>query len=154
MYVHAYQSRVWNEMASERISKYGTKPIIGDLVLVEVQETETAVSEAAPTEEEIVEDAETVVEDETQPIEQQPSEQQRDTDPSKKTNRRPERIKTKAIYIETEDDLKKYTIEDIVLPLPGHSVVYPKNAIGDFYKEYMAKDGFDPQEMLRKQKYV
>ncbi|XP_077981805.1 pseudouridylate synthase 7 homolog [Glandiceps talaboti] len=32
MYVHSYQSYVWNRMASRRITEYGLKPIIGDLL--------------------------------------------------------------------------------------------------------------------------
>lgn len=35
MYGHAYQSYVWNTVASERIKRFGMKPMLGDLVLVE-----------------------------------------------------------------------------------------------------------------------
>ncbi|KAK2581261.1 hypothetical protein KPH14_008051 [Odynerus spinipes] len=33
MYIHAYQSFVWNHMISRRIKEFGTRPIVGDLVL-------------------------------------------------------------------------------------------------------------------------
>ncbi|XP_023223829.1 pseudouridylate synthase 7 homolog [Centruroides sculpturatus] len=33
MYVHSFQSYIWNQIASFRIKEYGLKPIIGDLVL-------------------------------------------------------------------------------------------------------------------------
>lgn len=33
MYIHSYQSYVWNNMVSKRIEEYGLRPIPGDLVL-------------------------------------------------------------------------------------------------------------------------
>lgn len=34
MYVHAYQSYIWNCMVSRRIKENATEPIVGDLVIV------------------------------------------------------------------------------------------------------------------------
>lgn len=33
MYIHSYQSYVWNNMVSKRIEDYGLRPVPGDLVL-------------------------------------------------------------------------------------------------------------------------
>ncbi|XP_033114577.1 pseudouridylate synthase 7 homolog [Anneissia japonica] len=33
MYVHSYQSKIWNAMATKRIQEYGLKPMIGDLAI-------------------------------------------------------------------------------------------------------------------------
>lgn len=41
MYVHAYQSYVWNAVVSERIKRYGhDAPIIGDMVYADGGEEE------------------------------------------------------------------------------------------------------------------
>jgi tRNA pseudouridine13 synthase len=46
MYGHAYQSYVWNMVASERIKRFGMKPIVGDLVILENEENTTKTAES------------------------------------------------------------------------------------------------------------
>jgi tRNA pseudouridine13 synthase len=104
MYLHAYQSRVWNEMTSLRHIKYGCKLVKGDIVRL-------------------------------------PS------DDDQEGFRGLGNVKV----IEDDIDLDTYTYLDLVLPLPGHAVTYPSNEIGKAYKEFMALDGFDPEDMKRKQ---
>ncbi|XP_021046390.1 pseudouridylate synthase 7 homolog isoform X2 [Mus pahari] len=88
MYIHSYQSYVWNTMVSRRIEEYGLRPVPGDLVL----------KGATPT------------------------------------------------YIE-EDDVNNYSIHDVVMPLPGFDVIYPKHKISEAYREMLAADNLDIDNM-------
>ena len=81
-WVHAYQSFVWNKIATERISNHGIEPIEGDLYQQDGESNVCVV-----------------------------------TDPS------------------------TVSISQVVLPLPGYTIQYPKNAIGDLYKQILANDG-------------
>ncbi|OXB56317.1 hypothetical protein ASZ78_009648 [Callipepla squamata] len=91
MYIHSYQSYVWNNMVSKRIEEYGLKAVPGDLTL----KGATAV-----------------------PIE--------------------------------EGDVHNYTIHDVVMPLPGFDVIYPKHKIGEAYKEMLVADNLDINNMRHK----
>ncbi|CAI2166675.1 12705_t:CDS:10 [Funneliformis geosporum] len=120
MYVHAYQSYVWNSIVSERIRIYGCDaPIVGDLVIIDEDPN------ANINDDDLIDDSVIV-----------------NTDDKKE-------IKVKIL---TEEDLKNYSIFDVVLPLPGYSVVYPNNVIFEKYKELMWKDRLDPREMRRSNK--
>ncbi|XP_010585642.2 pseudouridylate synthase 7 homolog isoform X1 [Loxodonta africana] len=91
MYIHSYQSYVWNNMVSKRIEEYGLKPVPGDLVLKGATAT----------------------------------------------------------YIE-EGDVNNYSIHDVVMPLPGFDVIYPKHKISEAYREMLAADSLDIDNMRHK----
>lgn len=91
MYIHSYQSYVWNNMVSKRIEEYGLKVVPGDLVLKGGS----------------------------------------------------------AVYIE-EDEVDSYAIHDVVMPLPGYDVIYPKHKIGEAYKDILAADNLNISNMKHK----
>ncbi|GAB7355496.1 hypothetical protein MBLNU459_g5989t1 [Dothideomycetes sp. NU459] len=132
MYVHAYQSLVWNMVAGQRRKLYGGTVVEGDLVLV---------SEHAEAEQEPEED-----EDENGEIIIRPAKD----DSAAALDDKFERARPLS---KAEAESGKFTIFDIVLPLPGFDVEYPANAVGDYYKEFMGSErggGLNPKDMRRK----
>ena len=53
----------------------------------------------------------------------------------------------------TGEELEKYTIFDVIMPLPGIDVAFPGGELGDRYREFLIADGLDPNNFYRKQKY-
>lgn len=133
MYVHAYQSLVWNMVASQRWERYGNKVIEGDLILVDTKAIKEALKD------EIDENGEIVVHPTGDDVAV--------THDDLYQRARPLTLQ--------EAQSGEYTIFDIVLPTPGYDVEYPRNVIGDYYKEFMASErggGLDPADMRRNQK--
>lgn len=131
MYGHAYQSLVWNFVASKRWERFGAQVINGDLVLVKSKSASALRTNdgGKDTEESLVwgDDSATAQNSGLVP------------------------------HAVTEDDLQdgKYSIYDVVLPSPGWDVVYPSNEIGEFYVEFMSRPengGLDPYNMRRRQR--
>ena len=52
----------------------------------------------------------------------------------------------------TEDDLHRYTIFDVIMPLPGTDVAYPGGALGEKFRQFLRMDGLDPDNWVRKQR--
>ncbi|CZR59263.1 related to PUS7 Protein pseudouridylates U2 snRNA at position 35 [Phialocephala subalpina] len=133
MYVHAYQSFVWNHIASERWARYGSKVIEGDLVLVNTQDAKVAQLD------DFDENGEVVV---------HPG--------AHDSAINADDIFQRARPLTAEEaESGQYSIFDVVLPTPGFDIEYPLNAIGDFYKEFMGSKqggGIDPGNMRRPQK--
>ena len=135
MYVHAYQSLVWNVVASERWKHFGAQILEGDLVLVD--EHKDKVAGATKPSDEIDADGEAVVHP--------------DVD-DRAANTEDFFTRARALTKE-EAESGKYIIFDVVLPTPGYDILYPANKIGAFYKDFMGSargGGLDPYDMRRK----
>jgi tRNA pseudouridine13 synthase len=52
----------------------------------------------------------------------------------------------------TAEDLEKYSIFDVIMPLPGTDVAYPGGDLGEKYREFLRMDGLDPDDFVRKQR--
>lgn len=131
MYINAYQSYLWNKVASERVRKFGINTVVeGDLVAIIDDE------DNGKTAEEI---------------------QKHSDEAYDKGLKRGENLKK--VKLVTAEDVSKNAFDpsDVVLPVPGHAVIYPSWAVtkadGEddktldgkalFHELAMNKDGVD-----------
>ncbi|UNI14240.1 tRNA pseudouridine(13) synthase [Purpureocillium takamizusanense] len=124
MYLHAYQSHVWNHVASRRWELHGDKVIAGDLVISDA-------ADAAPPATEKDQDGDEIV---------NPGDEADD-----------DAVRARPLT-EEEATGGRFTIHDVVLPSPGYDVRYPDNDIGRFYEEFMGREengALDPHNMRR-----
>lgn len=143
MYTHAYQSFVWNVVASERVSKFASDaPVIGDLVIPHdaaalldefVADDETGAAAAALGDDEGSGD-----DDERRGEEvNERAAKKRKVDASSSSSAGA----TATPVLVTADNIGQYSIYDVVLPLPGYDIVYPENGLRARYQEILDADG-------------
>jgi len=97
--VHGFQSFIWNKAVSERIRRFGRKVLVGDLVVKK-------------------ENADVI--EEVQEVEEANEEEGQDTNKNGGMD--------SAVIVVTEANLADYAIEDVVMPMVGHSIRMPPNA--------------------------
>jgi tRNA pseudouridine13 synthase len=132
MYIHAYQSYVWNAIVSERVRTFGVeKPVPGDLVFEN--------SNAAPD-----------LNNEEAGSEDDESGKQETSSKSRKKAGIP--WVAPNVKILTADDVDSYSIFDVIVPLPGRDVAYPGGELGGKYRQFLILDGLDPDNFDRKQR--
>ena len=141
MYAHAYQSLVWNFAVGERWRLHGPNVVEGDLVMVSEHTPTTTSTTATPshTQDEVDEDGEPIIR------------------PAPHDTAGPIDFPRARALTAAEASSSTYSIFDIVLPLPGFDVLYPReNGTEEFYKTFMDDvargGGLDPHDMRRKHK--
>ncbi|XP_028026407.1 pseudouridylate synthase 7 homolog [Bombyx mandarina] len=139
LYIHSYQSYVWNHAASERVWRLGLRPAAGDLVPRTAPRPDDLCDDNFHLE--VTEGNEGDAEDADPPRGggAQPGDQAKDESSESTVDIR--KLDVKALTQE-DIDSSRYTIFDVVLPLPGYSVEYPDNMKG-YYEEFLEKDGLD-----------
>ena len=135
LYPHAFQSLIFNNMASKRIKEFGLALIPGDLVYrnkdeLDVElELDEGITELSKEGEEC--EGKTTDDNETSTA----------TNANSADAQSSESIFKRKVKPLTEEDIASgsYTIYDVVLPLPGHDITYPDNVVGSWYKEILEK---------------
>ncbi|KAI9668593.1 MAG: hypothetical protein M1831_001032 [Alyxoria varia] len=146
MYVHAYQSLVWNTVATERWKKHGAQVVEGDLVFAANDRSNIPIESTGPTE--VDQQGEIIIHPDAENSNNGGGDPSDDAEPH--SGGRP-------VHAVTADEAanSRYTIFDVVLPQPGHDVAYPPNSIGKIYESFMASErggGLDPHSMSRRWK--
>ncbi|KAG8708995.1 hypothetical protein FRC09_000922 [Ceratobasidium sp. 395] len=155
MYVHAYQSYVWNCIVSERIKSFGRIPIVGDLVYEDEDSQAVALDEDREVEDDVVAELAESGEGNSKVPEDAVAEATSVADTSEKTTKEwksGKRFGPRKVKVLTEENLPRYTMFDIVMPLPGTDVAYPGGALGEKYREFLRVDGLNPDDFSHKQK--
>jgi tRNA pseudouridine13 synthase len=159
LYLHAYQSLIFNKVVSRRIKEWGLKLVVGDLVFVDSHLANVNIEKG-----EILLDATDEIDDQPEKIEVDAEIPQEEVSVFKV---RPLKLCAAMIFqIKislpktmvkplTEDDVKsgKYSIFDVVLPLPGHDITYPNNEMNVWYQEFLALDDLSSAKLKQKLKY-
>jgi tRNA pseudouridine13 synthase len=130
MYMHAYQSYVWNHAASKRWALHGNRVVEGDLVIDDAAGVSSLASGVDGDDDDTVIHVAPAADDEDAPLQARP-------------------------LTAADAAAGKYSIHDVVLPTPGYEVIYPTGEMGAFYKEFMGRDengGLDPHAMRRPQR--
>ncbi|KAH9611437.1 hypothetical protein KSS87_000168 [Heliosperma pusillum] len=141
-YVHSYQSFLWNHAASVRVQKYvdidllcncpvgADAVVVGDLVYCKDDSSKELIPPQVECEDDSLNEADGVGLEEVL-----------DVVPDEKN------IPVK--IVDEEDLLKqKYTIDDILLPLPGSRAVYPSNDVANVYHDLARKDNISLTESV------
>ncbi|KAH8240158.1 hypothetical protein KR032_011730 [Drosophila birchii] len=138
LYPHAYQSLIFNRIASRRIKEFGLKLIPGDLVYVEQEEPKEVAKEneeGEQKEEGNTDDLSETLEEEDEAIVE-------------------ESIFKRKVRPLTSEDIAsgRFRLSDVVLPLPGHDITYPANECGVWYEEMLAEVGLTSDLLKHKEK--
>lgn len=132
MYIHAYQSFVWNHIVSKRMKQFGTDVVVGDLVYDKQNCKEIVCDETTdyPLNDNDDRDKADIIS----------IEEKEDIDLTNETSKENSEQNFPVVKILTQEDLANYTLADVVIPQPGWKVTYPPYAKA-WYDEFLVKDG-------------
>lgn len=164
MYLHSWQSYVWNHALSRRMQLFGMKPVPGDLVLT--KKKGVGVVRSADIGACVSRGADCKLNDEgthwtgtiTSACEEDGWVNVQWNDVQMRCRVGAENSfdlrYAEAVHVLSDEDISsgRYSIEDVALPLPGYDVRYPEHSVADYYQELLSADGIDIENMRNKVK--
>ncbi|XP_054804003.1 multisubstrate pseudouridine synthase 7 [Prosopis cineraria] len=131
MYVHSYQSYLWNHAASMRVQKYGIEQVVlGDLVYRKDNAAGNGTGFVGlDCSDSCNSGGNSSNEDEEMDVHEESNSH---------------------VKVMTTEDLEAgcYSIDDVILPMPGSRVVYPANDIAQVYHDLAKKDAISLTESV------
>eukprot|EP00879_Flechtneria_rotunda_P004747 GHRR01005016.1.p1 GENE.GHRR01005016.1~~GHRR01005016.1.p1 ORF type:complete len:819 (+),score=345.29 GHRR01005016.1:316-2772(+) len=142
MYIHAWQSWLWNRIASERVKRYGAdKVLAGDLVLLTPAAAQQQQQTDSPAKGSPAEGSERA-EQAAAAAEQSGVDASDASVDEVAVGSLSSRLRSVHLVTADEVDSGRFSITDVVLPLPGSQVQYPQHAAGwELYCQLAAADG-------------
>lgn len=131
MYVHSYQSLLWNKLTTYRLKNHGFKVIPGDLILCpDAKISDNFLDISLAVDEPDTSDNNLIL-----------AKDNEDESTSGTANLKSpiDDIDSK-IVLATEENLDKYTIFDVVLPLVGSRIKLPTNDVGSELERLLKED--------------
>ncbi|XP_055844519.1 pseudouridylate synthase 7 homolog [Episyrphus balteatus] len=140
LYTHAYQSLIFNRIASKRVKEHGLKLMVGDLVYRNQDELDEIALETDSELPVAVPDQEDGGDGE--------GDEKENNDDSEKPKEAESSFKQKVKAL-TEEDIAsgKYTVFDVVIPLPGHDITYPANELQQWYEDILNEEGLSSEKL-------
>eukprot|EP00808_Paulinella_micropora_P023516 g77255.t1 len=145
LYTHAFQSFVWNRLASTRLSELGHAVVVGDLVLCSTAARRRAGGETDGEKAAEQADAEGLEADDAW-LEGGGEE----ADDQERSGKRGG-LSTEGLYAKLQGAVEEVTAEDVaagyfklwdvVLPLPGYAVKLPGNVMAERYRDILREQG-------------
>ncbi|RWS09437.1 pseudouridylate synthase 7-like protein [Dinothrombium tinctorium] len=122
MYMHAYQSLIWNKLANYRLEKYGYNVVPGDLLVFDEHSENNNELDEEVDENDDINDETTV-----------------------------EKIKTEPV-IADESNISKATMFNVVLPIVGSKIKLPENSVKQKLMDLLAADGLSIESFNKRSK--
>ena len=161
-YLHAYQSYIWNCMVSERLRKLGCAPVEGDLVIDIANSVGNKQSSAngasalakspdALLEEKAALELETAAAVEIGAIGKKGG-RSADIESASGSSTTSSASSSNSVSVKrltaSDIDSGKFSMYDVVMPLPGATCEYPSHTVGrETYERKMGSDGIMPEAL-------